>query len=278
MPAAPVLQLKKAPPLPPAQAAPIAVKKGSFVEIQPCKAQRIGLYGPGGVGKSSLACRAPGPVAIFDLDDSLSVLKPTLQGLDIKVVHGITNWAEMLATLNDKDIWAGIKTIVIDSMSRAEQMCVAHTLATVKHEKGHSVTSLEGYGFGKGSRHSLETMLGLLGSLDQRVRSGVNVVLVMHDCIANVPNPNGEDYIRNEPRLQNSGNGNIRLTIKEWLDHLIFVSYDIAIGADGKAKGSGTRTMYPIEAATFLAKSRSLRDPIEYTDKSDELWKQIFAA
>ena len=261
--------------------APRAARQFAFGEVVTATAQRIGIYGPGGIGKTSLACRAPGPVAVFDFDNSLPVLKPSLAGLDIKVVQDVATWTDLREALHS-NMWSGVKTILIDSLTRAEQLGIAHTLATVKTEKGASVTSVEGYGYGKGYKHVYETMLNILGDLDQHVREGRNVVLICHDCTASVPNPEGEDYIRWEPRLQANNNGNFRLAVKEWLDHLLCVRYDVAVNLDekdkGKASGSGTRTIYPLEQAVHMAKSRSLRSEIIFEEGKDVLWGQIFNA
>jgi hypothetical protein len=45
---------------------------------------------------------------------------------------------------------------------------------------------------------------------------------------------------------------------------------------DGKAKGSGTRTIYTTETATYMAKSRTLpADPIAFEKGSHDLWDRI---
>ena len=255
---------------------PTSPRRFGFGEIRPATTQRIGIYGPGGIGKTSLAARAPGPVAIFDFDSSLPVLKPSLAGLEIRAVEGIETWGDLREALHDSALWDGIRTVVIDSLTRAEQLAIAHTLANVKNDKNQPVTSIEGYGFGKGYRHVFETFLPLLADLDAHIRAGRNVVLVMHECTATVPNPEGEDYIRWEPRMQCQNNGNVRLTTKEWLDHLLCIRFDLSVNADGKASGGKTRTIYPVESAVHQAKSRSLREPFEFVEGSDELWKQIF--
>ena len=60
--------------------------------IIPPQGHRIGIFGPGGIGKTTLAATAPGPVAFFDLDDSLPVLGPSLDGCDVRRVDGATDW------------------------------------------------------------------------------------------------------------------------------------------------------------------------------------------
>jgi len=270
-----------APPRPRAQAqrqkpAPSAVP---FASIGESTGHRVVVYGPGGIGKTSLGAMAPGPVAFFDLDDSLPRLADQLPaGTDIKRVGIDANWEAMRAALH-ADGWDGIGTIVIDSGSRAEELAVAWTIATVPHEKRDVVIRrLEDYGFGKGYQHVYETFLGLLGDLDQHARAGRHVVLVCHDCTSTVPNPAGDDWLRFEPRLQttSSGKASIRLRVKEWADHLLFVGYDVDVKG-GKGRGSGTRTIYPTERPHCMAKSRSLADPLVYERHDRSLWNQLLS-
>ena len=84
-------------------------------------------------------------------------------------------WQDIRDALH-ADGWDGIKTIVLDSATRAEELAVAHTLASVPHEKGQRVQRIEDYGFGKGYSHVYDTFLTLLGDLDQHTRAGRHVV------------------------------------------------------------------------------------------------------
>ena len=142
------------------------------------------------------------------------------------------------------------------------------------------IRRIEDYGFGKGWQHNFETFLTLLGDLDRHVRAGRHVVLICHDCTATVPNPKGEDWLRYEPRLQNpsSGKASIRLRVREWLDHLLYVGYDVTCEKrdNGKGSGSGTRTIYPQELPFCMAKSRSLAEQVELTQFETTLWNKLF--
>jgi hypothetical protein len=235
--------------------------------------QRIVIYGPGGVGKSKLVSLLSevgvNPLSV-DVDCGTNFL-------DTKRVQPET-WDEMLGFLQNRDLLAPYGAVSVDSGTRAEELATVWTLANVPHEKGHSVSSIEGYGFGKGTTHVFETFLKLLGALDGIVRMGKHAILVCHDCTATVPNPAGEDWIRWEPRLQSpaSGKFSIRHRVKEWGDHLLFIGFDQIVDKEGKAKGSGSRTIYPTELPTHWAKSRSLRDTIPYIDGDPELWNKLF--
>lgn len=256
------------------------VRRVAFGAIEP-QGHRVGLFGPGGIGKTTLAATAPGPVGFIDLDDSLPILRPSLGELDIRRVSGIAGWQDMRDALHS-DGWDDVRTIVIDSATKAEELSLEWTIRNVKHEKdGVVIRRIEDYGFGKGYQHNYETFLTLLSDLDQHVRAGRNVVLICHDCTATVPNPKGEDYIRWEPRLQNpsSGKASIRLRVREWLDHLMYVGYDVECAKhhNGKAQGHGSRTIYPTEMPWCMAKSRTLADPVELVQFDTTLWNKLLA-
>ncbi len=255
------------------------VRRVAFGSIEP-QGHRIGLFGPGGVGKTTLAATAQGPVAFIDLDDSLPILTPSLGDLEVRRVAGLSGWQDIRDALHSGG-WDDVRTIVIDSATKAEELALGWTLKNVPHEKdGVVIRRVEDYGYGKGYQHLYETFLGVLGDLDLHVRAGRHVILIMHDCTATVPNPKGEDYIRWEPRLQNpsSGKASIRLRVREWLDHLLFVGYDVECSKqhNRKAQGHGTRTIYPREMPWCMAKSRSLADQIELVQFDMTLWQQLF--
>lgn len=240
--------------------------------------QRVVIYGPGGVGKTELAANLKGiglKPLFFDCGSGSHFLDVARIGAD----EGLTDWATLRAALQDHSLAKGFDAIVVDDLTTSEAFDVQWTLANVPVERagGQSVTvkSIEGYGWGKGYTHVYETFLTLLGDLDAHIRAGRHVVCIAHDCTAKVPNPAGEDWIRFEPRLQSVDKGNIRARVKEWADHLFFVGYDV-FAKDGKASGAGTRTIYPTEMPTHLAKSRSLSDPIVYERGSCDLWRTLF--
>lgn len=237
--------------------------------------QKIGIYGPGGIGKSKLWSLAEkvGVVPLgVDIENGCNFL-------DVSIVSPTPeSWEELRSVLHDLELIKQYGMVAVDSFTKAEEMALVWTLANVKHEKGHTVKSIEGYGFGKGYTHLYETFLQILGDLDAIARAGIHVVFVCHDCTAPVPNPSGEDYIRFEPRLQSpsSGKASIRHRVKEWADHLLFVGYDTFVTEDGKATGKGTRTIYPSERPTHWAKSRLISGHFEYKDNDPTLWKLLF--
>lgn len=258
----------------------VQVRKAvQFGEVAGSSGHRVLLYGPGGIGKTTLASQLPGPVAFIDLDESLPRLRSQLEEsgrmTNIMPVTGIHNW-QTLRDVIQADGWEKVRSIVIDTGTRAEELAVAHTLENVLVD-GKRVTSVEGYGYGKGYGFVFDTFLPLLADLDRHARAGRNVVFVCHDCTSTVPNPAGEDWLRYEPRLQspNSGKASIRLRVREWADHVLFVGYDVSVGKDGKGRGAGTRTLYSAEVPHCMAKSRTTQETIPLGDDGEAVWGAV---
>lgn len=267
-------------PPPPAQ---VARRKIAFGKIATATGHRILLYGPGGIGKTTLAAQLPGPVAFIDLDESLPRLKRQFDaagiGGNVVPVEGVGDWQSLREALQSEG-WECVRSLVIDTATRAEEMAIAHTLATVKggdNKTPYTCGRIEDYGYGKGYQHVFDTFLPLLADLDRHCREGRNVVLVCHDCTSTVPNPAGEDWMRYEPRLQspNSGKASIRLRVREWADHVLFVGYDVSVGKDGKGRGAGTRTLYTAELPHCMAKSRSTQEAIPVEGDGSAVWEKI---
>lgn len=233
--------------------------------------QKVVVYGPGGIGKTKLASL----LATVGVRTLVVDIEGGSHALDVERVSDVATWEDLRSVVHDAALLAPYGAIVIDSGTKAEELCMAWVLANVKDQQGNKVERVEDYGYGKGYSHIYETFLALLGDLDAVTRSGKHVVVICHDCTANVPNPAGEDWLQYQPRLQNPPKGSIRHRVKEWADHLLFVGYDVATNKDGKGIGSGTRTIYPTEMPTHWAKSRRLANVIPYADGSAELWNQL---
>ena len=218
-------------------------------------------------------------MAVFDLEMSLPILRGQLPAeADIRIVEGVADWDDLRATLNAEG-WDDVQTIIIDSATQAEELAAGWVLKHIPNDKGCHVDRLEEYGYGKQFGYMYDTFLTLLSDLDRHVRQGRNVILTAHDCTMQVPNPAGPDWLRYEPRLQSppSGKNSTRLRVREWADHVLFLTFDIEVQKDGKAHGSGTRTLYPVEQPWFMAKSRSAETAIPVQKNDRTVWAQIIS-
>lgn len=242
--------------------------------------ERILLYGPGGVGKSTLAGLIEGAV-FFDLDGTVNALNQMRAQAGLPPVRRmrpqeVYNWPTLRQALHTSALWDGVRAIVIDSTKPLQEWALAHTLENVKHEKGTKVNDIEGYGYGKGWQHVYDTFVPLLGDLDIHAQAGRHVIIISHAVTDTAPNPFGEDYQRYEPDLNKPPKiGRIRDRVIAWADHVLFTTFDVFVNEKGKGQGGTTRTIYPIPMASHIAKTRSLRDIIPYDEGQDLLWQQM---
>ncbi len=264
--------------MPARPSAPVAEKETvTFTKIKKdTTGDRIVLYGSGGTGKTTLACSLPGPVAFFDFDKSLEKLgkQPGADKLleNVIEIKGVETWEQLRRKLQAAG-WDSIRSIVIDSLSVAQAMAITWMFENIK-EKGAAVTRMEDYGYKAGYRHLFDTFCLLFADLDAHVKAGRHVVLICHDADSKVPNPQGLDWLRSEPRLENEKNCQLRFRIKEWADHVLFVKLDVNVGKDGKGQGCGTRTVYTSELPHCMAKSRTTQGDFALIE-GDDFWSKV---
>lgn len=270
---------------PPAPAAPEKMQspRATIPKVMPLSlgsgvtacADRIVIYGTGKIGKSTLAAFLPAPL-FFDVEAGTRKLNVAYD-IDLR---GEPSWpmlrgkcAALASSPPD-----GVRSVVIDTATVAEELAKEHVIATRTTEKGRRVDSIEGFGWGKGWQFIYEEFNGLLADLDRIVSKGLNVCLIAHEVSSPVPNPAGEDFIRWEPLLYSGdkkGRGSIRERVKDWAEHIMFVGYDVHV-EDGKGVGSGTRTIWTQELPTHIAGSRSKQLTVSF-DLNDPgaVWREL---
>ena len=205
---------------------------------------RAVIYGPEGVGKSTLAAEFPRPV-ILDTEEGT-------HHLDVARVQ-IGTWDDLKAAV--AEIGGGrnseFSTVVIDSADWAEKLLVESLLGE------HKKKSIEDFGYGKGFTHLCEGFGRLLSQCDALVGSGFNVVFVAHSKVQKTSPPDMADgYDRYELKLTKQ----VAPLIKEWCDLLLFCTYQTRTteGTDGRIKATGgkKRIMRTERSAAWDAKNR----------------------
>jgi hypothetical protein len=209
---------------------------------------------------------------------SLSTSKIAQPILTLIELTRVESWQDLRGLLAS-DLFDDSRAIVIDTATRAEELARNWVVANVKTFKGNTVSNLQGYGFGEGGMHLTDAWRILLSDLEHsHYHAGRDIIFIAHEHLGKKPNPAGEDYIRHEPRLYHDNRASVRAVTVEWCDHVLFINYDIAVGNDGKAKGSGSRTIYTAEQPTFIAKSRTLPLSSYVFEKGDSsIWSAMRA-
>ena len=208
------------------------------------RAQKVVIYGPEGIGKTTFASRFPDPL-ILDLEDGSATL-------DVNRAEGIDSWTQLGAALSE--IWADpsiCKTVVIDTADKAEQMAID----AVCEEKG--IKSIEDPGYGKGYTYLAEKMASLISTCGLLVKKGINVVIVAHAQMRKFEQPDELGaYDRWELKLSKK----VAPLLKEWADMVLFLNYKTRIiksekTGSAKPKG-GERVVYASHHPCWDAKNR----------------------
>ncbi|MBO6301002.1 MAG: AAA family ATPase [Ruminiclostridium sp.] len=211
-------------------------------------AKKVVIYGPEGIGKSTLAAQFPAPLFI-DTEGST-------KEMDVARLDKPESWEFLLAELDFVRTQRPCKTLVIDTIDWAEQLCIKN-VCDKAGKKG-----IEDFGYGKGYVYEKEAFQRLLTALDGVIYAGINVVLTAHAALRKFEQPDEMgSYDRWEMKLGAKTTNLISPLIKEWADMVLFANYKIlSVAADDKGKKhkaqGGKRIMYTSHHACWDAKNR----------------------
>ncbi len=220
--------------------------------------QKVVIYAPEGLGKSSIASQLPNPLFI-DLEQGT-------HHLDVARFEpaNLTQVEDLLVALANKKVEGGYKTLVIDTIDWLEELVVKQVCEDGKKN------SIEDFGYGKGYTHLAEKMSTLLAKLDSVAAAGMDVVLLAHSQVKKFEAPDdAKAYDRYELKLLKT----VGPLIKEWCDTLLFANWKTNVKQpdEGRAKGLGgkERKLYATHTAAWDAKNRhGLKDEEPFTPET----------
>lgn len=210
-------------------------------------AKKTVIYGPEGIGKSTLVSHFPDPIFI-DTEGST-------KDMDVARTPAPSSWTMLMAQVKEIIDHQLCKTIIIDTADWAEILCINHVCN--KNQKD----SIESFGYGKGYIYVQEEFGRLLNLLEEAVSKGINVTLAAHAKMRKFEQPDEMGaYDRWEMKLSK----NVAPLVKEWADMVLFCNYKtMVVNVDGqgaqkgknKAQG-GRRVMYTSHHPCWDAKNR----------------------
>ena len=215
------------------------------------KPQKVVVYGPEGIGKTTLAAQFPNPLFIDTEGGS--------GHLDVRRLPSPDSWQMLLdevTWVRDYPAECG-GTLVVDTADWAEALCMKQVCS----KAGKS--GIEDFGYGKGYTYVKEEFGKLLNLLSEVVERGLNVVVTAHAQIVKFEQPDEAGaYDRWEMKLSRK---QVAPLLKEWADTVLFANFKTIVisesGKDGKvtkarATGGKNRVLYCTHSATWDAKNR----------------------
>ena len=206
-------------------------------------AKKVVIYGPEGIGKSTLASNFPNPVFI-DTEGST-------KALDVARYPEVKNWMDIKAFVEDTITTRQFSTIVIDTADWAERFCIRSVCAKQK------VTGIEDIPYGKGYTYVMEEFASLLDLCNKAIAAGINVIFTAHAQMRKFEQPDEMgSYDRWEMKLSKKS----APLLKEWADMVLFCNYKTQVMTDSKTQSKkafgGKRVMYASHHPCWDAKNR----------------------
>ena len=207
------------------------------------RAVKLVIIGSEGIGKTTLASKAPGALFVDTEGGS--------DQLDVRRISGIGTWEELMAIpseiLKDPTI---CRTLVLDTADWSETLCISYICSKFK------VNGLESFGYGKGYTYLAEEFNSLLGELNKLIAAGINVIIIAHAKLRKQELPDEQGaFDRWEMKLSRQ----VAPLIKEWGDAVLFCNYKtsvIATDASTHKATGGRRVIYTSHHPCWDAKNR----------------------
>ena len=228
---------------------PLAIRRGKIT-----RPQKVVIYGPEGVGKSTLAGQTPEPV-FLDTEGGT-------HHLDVARLDAAATWEEITATVTQlAKADHPFKTLVIDTADWLEKRLAEHLCRKSNKD------SIEDFGYGKGWVLLTEEFARFLNSLDGLLARGIHVVFLAHATVKKFEAPDqAGSYDRFELKLSKQ----VAPLVKEWADVVLFANYvtKVAEKDNGKMRGVGgkERVLFATHTAAYDAKNRhGLADKLAFS-------------
>jgi hypothetical protein len=220
-----------------------------IVAVKANTAPIIAVYGPEGVGKTTLSSRFPHAVHLL-LEEGL----PT--GVEVQAVGRVPDLGGVIAAL--KWLYEAehpFRTLVVDTLDALEALILAHvcrenrwqTIETPPYGKGWVAVDIE--------------WRRVLGALDHiRRKRGMAIVLLAHSSVERIDDPRAPSYTSYQLRLHRRG----RALVMDACDLVGFLSTDIHVVSEdrgfgherARADGGSQRYLFVEARPAFAAKNR----------------------
>lgn len=213
------------------------------------KAQKVVIYGPEGIGKSTLAAQFPDPLFI-DTEGGTN-------NMDVARLQTPSSLTMLLEEIEFVKRERPCRTLVIDTADWTERLITTYVCDNAQKA---SITS---FNYGEGFIQLEEKFGKFLNRLSDLVEIGINVVVTAHSKLNKFEQPDEMGaYDRYELKLGNKTTAKTASLLKEWADMVLFCNYKtFSVATDDKGKKfkgqGGKRVIYTTHHPAWDAKNRA---------------------
>lgn len=228
---------------------------------------RILIYGPEGIGKTTLASEAPG--AVF-----MQIETGTPAGLTLDSFGLLQSFDEVMeAIMSLYTEQHDFQYVVFDSVSRFEELVFRKTCEV------HNWKTIEQPGYGKGYKEADYIWRDFLNGLNALRRDrGMGIILIAHSTTERFDDPTSQSYSRYEIDLHDRA----LAMIKREMDAILLVKQDVVLqeekGGFNKSRqigqGNNLRWIYAEGRPAFTAKNR-YGMPEKFNFNQGQGWSQL---
>ena len=183
-----------------------------FISGKKPKPRTTVLYGVHGVGKTTWAAQAPNPIVV-DVEDGSADLDVTRTPV-IKNSDDLNDALKTLMTTEHE-----FKTLILDSADFTEAVLNDAIC------KEHNVEALQDIEWGKGKGKGVKSFRNLLTKLTAiRDHKGMDIIVIAHDQIQRVEDPETASYDRHVPKMAYPDTS---MLLCEWADEVFFAYHSV---------------------------------------------------
>lgn len=241
----------------------MALSMKSLRRVTADRPPRILIYGPPGIGKTSLASEFPNAVFLQVEDGTPGDVELNSFG-KLETFGQVIEAMEALYT-EDHDF----QTVVIDSVTELERLVFAETCAR-GDDKGNAKANIEDFGYGKGYVYAKRIWQELLDGLNGlRNDRKMTVVLIAHSTVERFDDPETVSYDRYEIDLHKHSVG----AIERDMDAILLLKTPVAIKKEEQgfnkeraiANGGSVVLIHCVGRPAYVAKNRySMPDTLRF--------------
>jgi AAA domain len=215
-----------------------------IAQVKSNTAPIILIYGSEGRGKTTLACKAPNPIALL-LERGIP------KGVTVDAVEDIKSFEDVLGVC--RSLYAdqqGYQTLVIDTVDALESLIIEHTC--IRHGWKH----IESPSYGRGWVLMDNEWRHLIRAISALRDRGMAIILTCHADVMKIDDPRAPSYSSYQPKLHKRGRG----LIMDACDGILFLAEDLRTTTDGndrvRASAGSARYLFTEGSPAFAAKNR----------------------